>query len=70
LLNRLNAVIQSITAADYAAALDQLQNDILAKTDGCAKAGAPDSNDWIRNCNAQGQVYPQIVDLINEVKAL
>ncbi len=34
LLNKLNAVIANISAGDYTAALDQLQNDILPKMDG------------------------------------
>ena len=69
-INKLNAVIANIDAGNYADALDQLQNDILKKTDGCAKAGAPDNNDWITNCAAQGQVYPFIIEAINLLKLL
>ena len=39
LLNKLNAVIASIQADNYADALAQLQIDILGKTDGCATSG-------------------------------
>jgi hypothetical protein len=70
LLNKLNAVINSIEAGDYQAALDQLQNDILAKTDGCATQGTPDKNDWIKDCATQGQVYPVILQTIELVKGL
>jgi K319-like protein len=70
LLNKLNAVIASIEACNYSDALAQLQNDILAKTDGCATSGAPDKNDWITNCTDQSKVYPLLLNIIAEVKAL
>lgn len=53
LINKLHAVIASIEAGDYNEALGQLKNDILGKTDGCAKSGEPDKNDWILECEAQ-----------------
>ncbi len=37
LLNKSNAVLVDIDSGNYALALDQLQNDILDKTDGCTK---------------------------------
>lgn len=70
LLNKLNAVIANIEAGNYADALGQLQNDILAKTDGCVKSGAPDKNDWIKDCESQGIIYPYILDVISKVKEL
>lgn len=73
LLNKLNAVIANIEAGNYADALGQLQNDILGKTDGCANSGAPgtpDKNDWIKDCTAQGLIYPCILDAIAKVQAL
>jgi len=72
LLNKLNAVIASIEAGNYADALGQLQNDILTKTDGCATSGAPapDKNDWITNCPDQSKVYTPLLNIIAEVKAL
>ena len=48
----------------YFCALLKLKFDIQRKTNGCATFGWVDRNDWIRNCNAQGQVYPQLVELI------
>ena len=68
--NKLNVVIVDIQARDFASALDQLQNDIVLKTDGCAAASAPDRNDWINNCPDQNQVYPQIQQLIQLVQTL
>ncbi len=70
LSNKLNAVIANIAAGNYASALDQLQNDILLKTDGCAKNGAPDKNDWIKTCADQGQVYPYVMNLIQSLQSM
>lgn len=70
LINKLNAVIANIEAGNYAGALGQLQNDILGKTDGCATSGAPDKNDWIKDCEAQNQVYPLIMEVIELVRRL
>ena len=70
LINKLNAVIAKIEAGNYADALGQLQNDVLKKTDGCATQGAPDKNDWIKNCDAQGSVYPCLLHSIEMVEAL
>lgn len=70
LINKLNAVIAKIEAGNYADALGQLQNDILKKTDGCATEGAPDKNDWIKNCDAQESVYPCLLHSIELVEAL
>lgn len=69
-LNKLNAAIASIDAGLYADALDQLKNDILGKTDGCATTGAPDKNDWITTCPEQNQVYPLILETIWIVEGL
>jgi hypothetical protein len=68
--NKLNAVIADIEAGNYANALDKLQHDILGKTDGCANAGAPDSNDWIKDCGSQAQVYPLILKVIEILRGL
>lgn len=70
LINKLNAVIANLEAGNYADALGQLQHDILGKTDGCALAGAPDKNDWIKDCTAQGMVYPELLEIIAMVEGL
>ena len=44
--------------------LDKLTGDISVKMDGCASGGAPDTDDWIINCEAQTDVYPNILDAI------
>jgi hypothetical protein len=70
--NKLNAVIASIEAEDYAAALQKLENDILGKTDGCANSNppSPDANDWLKPCEEQGKVYPLVLDTIEAVLSL
>jgi hypothetical protein len=68
LINKLNAVIASLNAGNQADAVDQLQNDLMNKTDGCATAGAPDKNDWIKTCDEQAEMYSRIVDLIRLVR--
>jgi hypothetical protein len=68
LLNKLNAVIASIDAGNYADALGQLQHDILGKVDGVATKGRPDNNDWITDPSAQLQIYNTLMTIINEMK--
>jgi hypothetical protein len=72
LVNKLNAVIQAIESHNYADALDQLQNDILKKVDGCATntPPVPDKQDWINNCEDQDRVYPLVIEAIEELKGL
>jgi hypothetical protein len=68
--NKINAVLNKIDRRFYDEALDKLQNDILQKTNGCAEIGEPDKNDWIITCEAQGQVYPLIMEAIELLEAL
>jgi len=71
LVNKLNAVIAEVEAGLKTDALEKLNDDILAKTDGCAAAGAPDRNDWITVCpGAQDQVDPLVRTAIRIVEGL
>jgi hypothetical protein len=70
LIRKLNAVIKDIDHHEYSKALDELENEILTKTDGCANDGTFDSNDWITDCKAQAEVDPLIRKLIKLVKGL
>jgi len=54
----------------YEEALDKLQDDILAKMDGCAETGQPDKNDWIITCEEQSRLYPFVIETIENVKGL
>ena len=70
LTNKINSALEMIGQGLYEDALDKLENDILGKTNGCAETGSPDKNDWIKDCDAQGQAYPIIVDAINLLENL
>jgi hypothetical protein len=70
LTNKISAVIEMFEAGLYSEAIDKLRNDILQKTNGCAEGGSPDNNDWIRDCSAQGQVYPLITDAIQVLESI
>ncbi|MEN8130582.1 MAG: right-handed parallel beta-helix repeat-containing protein [Pseudomonadota bacterium] len=59
-----------IRANLYHASLQKLTHDILPKTDGCAASGAPDSNDWIIDCETQAEFYDPIVSLIAILEAM
>jgi hypothetical protein len=48
----------------------QLKSALLPRMDGCAKTGKPDSDDWVRTCATQGQLYPQVQNLTQELQAL
>jgi hypothetical protein len=70
LTNKINAVLNQIDQGLYQEALNKLENDILPKTNGCAESGAPDRNDWIRDCDSQSQVYPPIMEAIGLLGSL
>jgi hypothetical protein len=70
LLNKINAVQWMVAEGLYADALNKLQNDILAKMNGCVETGEPDKNDWIITCEGQKQIYPLIIETIEYVKSL
>ena len=70
LLNKINAAQQMLDAGRYEEALNKLQNDILAKTNGCVETGQPDRNDWIITCEGQSQLYPLVIETIEYVSGL
>ena len=45
-------------------------NNILRKVDGCENSSAPDRNDKILNCTAQGVIYPLVIELIDLLEEL
>lgn len=70
LTNKINAVLLKIENELYQEAYNQLNNDILNKTNGCASEGSPDKNDWIRECEAQSHVMPlinQAIDILEDL---
>jgi probable HAF family extracellular repeat protein len=64
LTNKINAALNMIEQGLYQQALNKLENDILAKTNGCAVSGEPDKNDWITPCSEQAEVYQLILEAI------
>lgn len=63
--NMINSVLLKIDDDDIEGAYNQLKNAILKKTDGCAESGAPDKNDWIKDCESQELVYPVLIEALD-----
>jgi phage gp29-like protein len=72
LTKKIGQVIDQIQQGAYEEALQKLEQDILGKLDGCAvrTPPAPDPNDWIIDCGAQGQVYPLMIEAIGLLESL
>jgi hypothetical protein len=70
LLSLLSATELHLKFNLYGSAATTLQKAVLPRMDGCAKTGTSDRDDWVRTCAAQGQLYPQVQNLIQELKAL
>jgi hypothetical protein len=70
LLSLLSATELQVKFNLYGSAATTLQKAVLPRMDGCAKTGKPDSDDWVRTCAAQSQLYPQVQNLIQELQAL
>jgi outer membrane protein assembly factor BamB len=60
----------NVGVGGYGGAAATLQTSLLPRTNGCSATGKPDSDDWVRTCAAQGQLYPQVQNLIQELQAL
>lgn len=66
LVHKLDMAMAAVQTGDFAEARDHV-SFVLDKTNGCAKQGSVDNNDWIYNCSAQSEVYPalrEIADLL------
>jgi outer membrane protein assembly factor BamB len=70
LLSLLSSTELQVNKNNYGAAAMMLQKALLPHMSGCSATGRPDSNDWVRTCAAQGQLYPQVQNLIQELQAL
>jgi hypothetical protein len=66
----ISATEVNIRVGSYGGATTTLKTSLLTRTDGCVKNGKPDSDDWVRTCTAQGVLYPQVLNLIQEIQAL
>jgi uncharacterized coiled-coil protein SlyX len=72
MMTQLNGVITKVQKGgkQYKAALKTLQNTFKKQVDGCAAAGAPDKNDTIIDCAAQGQVYDDLLEIIDMLNGM
>lgn len=70
LTKKINATLELVEQGAFAETLDKLQNDILAKTDGCATSSEPDKNDWIQDCGSQELVYPLVIEAIGNLESM
>ncbi len=68
--NKLNDVIEMVQQGQFNDAYGQMKNDIIKKTDGCAATGAPDNNDWVKDCSAQNEFYPLLMDALGLLEDL
>lgn len=68
LMNKIDAVRAMIDRGQYKSAVSKLENDILVKMDGCALIGVPDENDWIISCKLQNEIYPLVIQMIEELE--
>jgi len=66
LITKLNVIIKDVDAGNYAGALAKLQQDVMAKTNGCAETlpPAPDNNDWVVTCTYQSIIYPELEEIL------
>ncbi len=67
--NQVDAVLENIEAELFADALDSA-NNILGKVNGCADEGSSDKNDRILNRDAQGEIHPLVIELIDLLEQL
>jgi hypothetical protein len=72
MITKLNVIIKDVDAGNYAVALAKLQQDVMAKTNGCAETlpPAPDNNDWIVTCTYQSLIYPELQDIVGYITEL
>jgi N-acetylneuraminic acid mutarotase len=70
LINKLQVFIKQIDEGKYAEALAKVQEDVIAKTNGCAIGGKPDGNDWIIVCLYQEMIYPDLLDIARHLAEL
>jgi uncharacterized protein YkwD len=70
LTNKISVALKLIDEGKYGEALEKLRSDVLQKMDGCANSGSPDKNDWITDCDAQGQIYLLTVQAIGLLEGM
>jgi Leucine-rich repeat (LRR) protein len=70
LTRKISVILKKVDNTNYQGAHNQLEEDVFAKTNGCADTGSPDNNDWLVSCYYQSQVYPLIVEALGLLEDL
>jgi hypothetical protein len=75
MIHWLQSIIEMVEDELYAEALAKLQTNVLPKIDGCddctpPEPCVPENNDFLTTCQAQGLVFPLIMDVIDLLNTL
>lgn len=70
LTDKIDEALAKVERGEYHLALQQMQVEVLRRTDGCARDGAPDPDDLIADCAAQQEIYPLVMETIAMIEAL
>lgn len=68
--HKVEAALRTGNTAQIDAAIRQVENDLLAKLDGCALRGGADNDDLVQECTYQEPAYELVEDLRNWLIAL
>ncbi|MFP4600988.1 MAG: thrombospondin type 3 repeat-containing protein [Persicimonas sp.] len=60
---KVNTALRTGKSQPIAAAINQLENDLMPKFDGCDVNGTPDNGDWIQDCDYQLPVYDALDEM-------
>ena len=66
---RLGRIAAEIESGDYKSAIRILEKNVIKYVDGCATVGYPDKNDKILTCEAQLDVYSDLTEALERLKA-
>ncbi|MCA9402941.1 MAG: hypothetical protein KC897_04105 [Candidatus Omnitrophica bacterium] len=70
LTDKVNEALSYVEREEYHLALQKLRVEVLRRTDGCARTGAPDADDLITDCAAQQEIYPLVMETIAMIEAI
>jgi hypothetical protein len=70
LTGTLDAVRRHVASQDFKTALAILEDNVFARTDGCAVSSAPDGNDVVTACQAQNQISANLMLLRTQLIGL
>lgn len=70
LTDKVDEALGYVEREEYHLALQKLRVEVLRRTDGCARDGAPDADDLITDCAAQQEIYPLVMETIAMIEAV